>query len=72
MRHSHNRRKEQAQAMIMFGEQPEPSQRSVDSFSAVSNFFKMGYDESLGTNLLSKARQLSRGCANLPSYCEGD
>lgn len=58
MRHSHNRRKEQAQAMIMFGEQPEPSQRSVDSFSAVSNH-KMGYGESLETNLLSKARQLS-------------
>lgn len=49
MRHSHNRRKEQAQAMIMFGEQPEPSQRSGDSFSAVRNF-KMGYGESLGTN----------------------
>lgn len=34
VRRSHNARKEQAQALALFGA-PEPSQRSVDSFSSV-------------------------------------
>ena len=37
IKRSHNARKEQAQAMALFGA-PEPSQRSVDSFSTVRPF----------------------------------